>query len=251
METLFRDLRYAARTLVKSPGFTAVGVLTLALGIGANSAIFSVVNSVLLRPLPYHEPDRLVSIWPEGAFPQAALLAFRDQTESFETVAAYTGGGEWTLTGHGDPLRLNGASTTAELFDVLGAEPAVGRTFLPGEDRVGAQRVVVLSHALWQQWFGSDPGIIGQRITLNGTDRRVIGVMPPSFRFPNRDTRLWVPVRIDPNDVGAFWWLIHLNPVARLRPGATLEQAQAELDAFMPRLREMLPLDMPDRKSVV
>src|SRR5271154_493784 len=159
METLLQDLRYGARMLRKSPGFTCVAVLTLALGIGANTAIFSLVNGILLRPLPFAAPQNLVSI--TGTFPKGGFVAMREQAQSLD-VAAYFEGHEFNLTGRGDPLRLSGVLVSADFFSVLGTRPEVGRAFYPGDDVTGRDNYVILSHSLWQQRFGGDPSILGR-----------------------------------------------------------------------------------------
>src|SRR5262245_8926748 len=182
LETLLQDLRFAFRMLRKSPGFTAVAVLTLALGIGANTAIFSLVNGILLVPLPYPLSEKLVSI--TGTYPKGGVVAMREQVHTMDVAACYEGH-EFNLTGQGDPLRLTGTMVSAEFFSVLGARPELGRTFVPGEDVAGQDNYVVLSHALWQRRFASDPTIIGRPIQLEGESRQVVGVMPPDFRFPS------------------------------------------------------------------
>jgi putative ABC transport system permease protein len=197
IETLIQDLRYGVRTLMKSPGFAFVAVLTLALGIGANTAIFSVVNGVLLRPLPYYEPERLVMVWADRPIMQAQtglpdfpvtvadFVDWRNQNQVFEHMAAMEG---WrmNLTDGGEPESVIGLRASASLFPLLGARLAMGRAFLPEEDRAGADRVVVLSHGLWRQRYGADPKIIGQKITLNNEAYTVIGVTAPDFQFPRR-----------------------------------------------------------------
>ena len=197
LETLIQDLRFAFRMLRKSPGFTTVAVLTLALGIGTNTAIFSLVNGILLAPLPYPNPEQLVSI--TGTYPKGGVVAMRDQIRTMD-VAAYYEGHEFNLTGQGEPLRLTGTVVSAEFFSVLGARPELGRTLVPGEDIPGQDNYVVLSHALWQQRFASDPAIIGRPIELEGISRQVVGVMPPVFRFPSSKTQIWVPLRNDPRN---------------------------------------------------
>ncbi|HWP44967.1 MAG TPA: ABC transporter permease, partial [Blastocatellia bacterium] len=183
MDTFIQDLRFSLRMLLKNPGFTVVAVIAIALGIGANTAIFSVVNSVLLKPLPYRDPDRLMSLWqdyrgrggPErewGTLPN--LDDWREQSQSFEGMAAVIGWGA-TYTGGSEPEQLTGAAVTHEMFSVLGVEPALGRSFRPEEDKQGAERVVVLSHGLWQRLFGGDPAIIGKAVSLSGESFTVIG----------------------------------------------------------------------------
>ena len=181
LETFWQDLRYGARTLRKSPGFTIVAALTLALGIGANTAIFSLVDGILLRPLPYAKPEQLVSV--KGTYPKGAFVAMREQMRTMD-VAAYSEDHEFNLTGYGEAVRLPGTLVSAEMISMLGARPELGRTFRAGEDLVGQDNFVVLSHALWQQRFGGDAGIIGRVIELEGVGRQVVGVMPAGFSIP-------------------------------------------------------------------
>src|SRR5580658_5131158 len=199
MTGLIQDLRYALRQLRKSPGFTAVAVITLALGIGANTAIFSLVNGILLVSLPYSRPAELVSVTgtDQATYPKGAFVAMREQIHTMD-VAAYAEGHEFNLTRFGEPVRLTGTEVSAELLSVLGTQPELGRTFHPGEDAVGEDRYVVLSHALWEQRFGRDPAIIGRSIELEGVSRQVLGVMPADFHFPSPKTQLWVPLHNDP-----------------------------------------------------
>src|ERR1700694_452967 len=190
MAGLFQDVRYALRQLRKSPGFTAVVVITLALGIGANTAIFSLVNGILLVPLPYSKPEQLVSV--TGSYPKGALVAMREQVHTMD-VGAYAEGHDFNLTGLGEPVRLTGTLVSAELLSILGARPELGRTFYPGEDHAGQDNYVVLSHALWEQRFGKDSAIIGRSVELEGVSRQVVAVMPAEFRFPSPKTQLWIP----------------------------------------------------------
>lgn len=243
METLLQDLRYGVRTLIKNRGFTAIAVLALALGIGANTAIFSVVNAVLLRPLPYRDPDRIMTVLYERRIPVAPadFLDWKEQNHVFENIAAAQ---YWqpNLTGRDRPEHLWALHLTADMFDLLGVKPTLGRTFLPGEDQPGKQHVAVLSHRLWQRRFGGDPAIVGQAITLDGESYTVIGVMPPDFRFaPFWATRaeLWAPLNLAPraNDRrGAS-----LRVFAKLKPGITREQAQAEMTAINQRIEQQYP----------
>jgi len=192
MRILWQDLRYGARALLKNPGFALIAVVTLAMGIGANTAIFTVVNAALLRGLPYREPERLAHLWemtPQKEFPrrEASYPDFLDwrQNQSFEALAAYSGGG-FTLTGRGAPERIQGARGSADFFKALGVEPILGRAFQPGEDSPGAANVVLLSYGFWQRRFGGDAAIVGQSLTLNGSPYTVIGVLPPNFQFAPR-----------------------------------------------------------------
>jgi putative ABC transport system permease protein len=247
MGTLLQDLRYGARMLMKKPGFTLIAVLTLALGIGANTAIFSVVNAVLLRPLPFVDDEQLVMIW--GKLPSAGIqrlftsvpeyLDYRERTTAFAQVGMY-GGTDFTLTGSGDAERLNGALVSANLLSLLGVNPLFGRHFLAEENEPERARVVILSYGLWQRRFGGDTKLVGQEITLNGTNRTVVGIMPPSFHFPDDETEIWQPVDITAarrNERYSRW----LTTVARLKPGVTMAQAQADLDTLAGNLRRDYP----------
>ena len=251
-----QDVRYALRMLLKNPGFTFVAVITLALGIGATSAMFSVINAVLLRPLPYHEPERLVTIWeesPERDLYQipvsfANLRDWADQTQTFEQIAAYTFT-NLNLSGAGEPARLATVRTSANLFSLVGAAPLLGRTFLAEEDNEGSGRVVILSHAVWRQRFGSDPGVIGQSLALNNQAYTVVGVMPASFQFPvgfgylgkvlNDPIELYVPLA--PTKREAARGNYSFFTIGRLKPGATIEQARAELTTIEGRLEQQYP----------
>jgi putative ABC transport system permease protein len=242
METLLQDVGYGLRILWKSPGFTIVAVLTLALGIGANTAIFSLVNGILLVPLPYSDPDQLVSV--TGTYPRGAFAAMRQQVHTMD-VATYADGHEFNLTGAGDPVRLTGTMVSAELFSALGSRPELGRTFYPGEDVVGQDNYVILSHALWQQRFGSDPSIIGRAIEIEGMSRQVLGVMPEGFRFPSAKTQIWLPLHIDPTNATSSWASDYMPVIGRLRSGKTLEQARAEVQMFQSHVGELFPFRMP------
>jgi putative ABC transport system permease protein len=242
IETLLQDLRYGGRMLRKSPGFTAVAVLTLGLGIGANTATFSLVDGILLRPLPFAAPQNLVSI--TGTFPKGGFVAMREQVQSLET-AAYFEGHEFNLTGRGDPLRLSGVLVSAEFFSVLGARPEIGRAFYPGEDIAGQDNYVILSHSLWEQRFGSDPSILGHSIELEGVSREVIGVMPAEFTFPSAKTQVWLPLHNDPRDTVAYWAGDFMPIIGRLRPGSTIPRARAEIRMFQSRVPKLFPWPMP------
>jgi putative ABC transport system permease protein len=241
-ETTVQDFRYAARGLRKTPGFTAIVVLTLALGLGANTAIFSLVNGILLAPLPYRAPEQLVSV--TGTYPKGAVVALREQVQTM-TVAAYSEGHELNLTGRDEPVRVTGAFVTADLFAVLGATPELGRVFRTGEDSVGQDAVVILSDSLWQRQFARDAAIVGRSITLDGVPRQVIGVMAVDFRFPSTATELWMPVQNDPRSVAHYWAGDFMPVIGRLRPGATLQAADSELRLIQARVRTMFPWPMP------
>jgi putative ABC transport system permease protein len=235
METLWQDLRHAFRALRMSPGFTAVAVLTLGLGIGANTAIFSVVENVLLRPLPYRDPAALVQLWNTylPAFPQTPMSSgdfqdFQRQAGSFSQMAAYVDPPSgFNLTGDGQPERLEATLATSGLFPLLGVRPVEGRTFTPEEDKPGSPPVVLISHRLWQNHFGSDPSVVGRTIILDGRGFTLVGVLPAEFSLvPTTD--LWMPASEYGDDLTSH--LHHeFNILARLKPGIPISQAQAEL----------------------
>lgn len=241
-ETLVQDLRFGARALRKSPGFTAVAVFTLGLGIGANTAIFSLVDGILLVPLPYAKPEQLVSV--TGTYPRGAFVAMREQMHTID-VAAYFEGHEFNLTGRGEPVRLTGTLVSAELLSILGARPELGRTFERGEDIPGRDNYVILSHALWRQSFGSDSAIIGRSIEIEGVSRQVVGVMPADFRFPSTKTQIWIPLHNDPRSVFEYWAGDFMPVIGRLRPGATLQQAHSEIRIFQSHVFALFPWPMP------
>jgi putative ABC transport system permease protein len=240
MDALLQDLRFAFRGLRRSPGFTTAAVLCLALGIGANTAVFSVLNSVLLRPLPFKDPERIVVVWGQMLSDDmrelpasgAEFLDYREQVKSFSEVAAVINR-YINLTGQDTPERLVAARVSANLFPLLGVEPALGRTFLPEEDKFGNEKVVLLSHGLWRRRFGGDPGILGRKLTLSEEPYTVVGVMPPSFRFKIGmfDHDLWIPIAIHLEKLPPRSFR-GLEVVARLKPGVSLEQAEAEIDAL-------------------
>ena len=243
----WQDLRYAARMLVKNPGFTAVAVIALALGIGANTAIFSVVNTVLLRPLPYKDPERLVMVfedsrahgYPRDAPTAANYIDWRDQNQVFESIAAVAGA-SFNLTGVGDPERLVGYRVSASVFPMLGVSPQLGRWFTPEEDQAGANPVVIMSHRLWQRRFGGDPNIVGKSLTLSGRSVTVVGIMPANFGIHTEEEELWAPIAFSQEEQqnrSAHF----LDVMARLKPGVTLPQAQAEMSTIATRLQQQYP----------
>ena len=247
METLIQDIRYALRTLSKNPRFTVVAVLTLALGIGATVSIFSVVNEVLLAPLPYREPGRLVMLWqsrpaggPDDFFPvrPADFADLKQQSRVFEELA-YSRDGSFSLTGMGDPESIIGYRFSANFFSLLGTQPILGRTFLPEEDRPGGPLVTVLSHRLWQRKFGGDPKVVGKTVQLNGRSYTIIGVMPPEFRHP-MTVELWVPIAFS-DELWQRRDATVLRVVGRLKPGVSLEDAQGEVSAIAQRLEKLYP----------
>src|ERR1700737_2348161 len=251
MTGLFQDTRYALRQLRKNPGFTAVAVLTLALGIGANTAIFSVVNGVLLRPLAFRDADRLVRVWhvpPAKSFPgmttfsvsAANYLDWQSQNHVFEQMAIYTYHG-FTLTGSQKPEQVDAGAVSSGFFATLGVQPMLGRVFVPEEDRPGRSNVVVLSYRFWQEHFGSNADVVGHNINMDGQSYLVAGVMPPSFRFPDV-AQVWTPMAWTDRE-RAVRGEHHCVVIARLKPGIDLKQAQAEMNAISGRLEQLYPED--------
>ena len=251
MPILLQDFRYAVRQFRKNLGFTAVAVITLALGIGANTAIFSVVDGVLLRPLRFKDPSRLVRVWhvpPAKSFPgmttfsvsAANYLDWEHQNHVFERMAMYTYHG-FTLTGGDKPEQLDACAATSGFFATLGVQPVLGRVFTPGEDQPGRSNVVVLSHRLWQEHFGSNPNIVGQNISMDGASYLVAGVMPASFQFPDF-AQMWTPMAWTDKE-RAVRGEHHSVVVARLAPGIDLKQAQAEMNTISNRLEQQYPED--------
>src|SRR5215468_9476869 len=247
MQAMFQDLRYGLRTFAKYPVFTAMAILTLALGIGANSALFSVVNAVLLRPLPYENPERLfklnrVNAKKPGMGPRASPLNFldmRSQNQSFEYLGGYTDTSKFNLSGGAEPERAPGAMVSDTLFPALGAHPLMGRNFLPEEDRKGGPNVVILSHNLWSRRFGADPNILGQTLLLDSRPYTIVGVMPQGFDFPTKEIALWVPFGFVYEDGGRGNFFVDV--VGRLKAGVAPEQAQIEMNAIAARLELQYP----------
>jgi putative ABC transport system permease protein len=236
LDEVGRDVRHGLRQVRRNPVFSGIAVATLALGIGANSAIFSVVYAVVLRPLPYHEADRLVSA---GSMLAGEYLFLRDHTKTLPATALYQPNVGFNLSDAGDAERVTGAFVSANFFSVLGISALVGRTFQGAEEQSGESSVVVLSHALWRQRFGSEAGIIGRDVLINSERRSVVGVMPPTFHFPSIRTEFWIPYAFDPSNGGALWGGGQRGQVvARLVPRATPVQAQAELRTLAPELRK-------------
>ncbi|HKP84834.1 MAG TPA: ABC transporter permease, partial [Blastocatellia bacterium] len=244
MEALFQDVQYGVRTLLKNPGFTAVAVIALALGIGANTAIFSVVNAVLLRPLPFDEPDKLVMVWEKrmalGRVRNVAsapdFVDWRAQNTVFDDMAAYFNNG-FNITGVDEPERIQGVAVSSGFFSVLRAQPKIGRAFAADEDQPAAEPTVIISNGLWQRRFAADPNIIGKTITLNDRSRTVVGVMPANFVYPNNDVEVWVPLVFSPNDLSSRGSHF-LNVIARLKPGVTVNQAQDEMNTIAAQLEK-------------
>ena len=243
MDQVIRDIRFALRGLAKKPAFTVIAVLTLALGIGANTAIFSVVNAVLLRPLAIKDPDRVMTFWHSAPskglqhmdLNDAMFAYYRGRTRTFESLAAFESG-EFSLTGGGEPESVAGAIVTFDYFNVLGREPLHGRTFTAQEDTPGNNHVVLLSYGLWQRRFGGNPNIVGQTISVDNEPTTVVGIMPADFDFPDPAERanssghmqLWVPKGLDPQNSNSY----NLLAVGRLKPGANADDAKKEIDSL-------------------
>jgi len=251
MENLLQDSRFALRQLLKSPGFSAVAVLTLALGIGANTAIFSVVNGFLLRPLPFKDPDRIVRVWhtpPAKSFPgmtwfsvsAANYFDWQRENHVFDRMAIYNYRG-LTLTGVAQPLQVDAIAVSSGFFEVLGVEPLHGRVFSPEEDQPGHTNVVLLSYRFWQEHFGANADIVGHNVTMDGQNYLVAGVMPESFRFPEL-AQMWTPMGWTDKE-RAVRGEHHSVVIARLKPGVDVTQAQAEMDTISQRLEQLYPAD--------
>jgi putative ABC transport system permease protein len=258
LETFFHDLRYSTRMLRKNPGFTIVAVLTLALGIGANTAMFSVINTVLLRPLPYPDSDRLMFEFlttakngPEqSSYGTADYLAVRDGQQSFSHFAGIAlGEGSFTYTGGPEPQKVRGTAATGDFFGVLGVEPLLGRTFDPANDRPGKQREVVLSYRFWKTEYGGDPGVVGRTMMLDGASYDIVGVMPAGFHFGPRDNDdIWPVLQLEPRNVRPPYWI---GPLGRLKPGVTQAQAEADLSRIAEHEQKLFPNSPYDSARLV
>ena len=261
METLFQDIRYATRQLMKSPGFAVVAILTLALGIGANTAIFSVVNGVLLRPLPFRAPDRLMRVWhvpPAKSFPgmtkfsvsPANYVDWESQNHVFESMAIYGYRG-FTLTSNDKPERINACAASSRFFQTLGTEPLFGRTFRPDEDQPGHSNVVVLSYSFWQEHFGANRDVVGHDLVMDGEVFQIAGVMPPNFMFPEFvQMQMWTPMAWT-DEQRAIRGNHNYVVIARLKPGVDVNRAQAEMNTISSRLEQLYPADDKGWGSVV
>jgi len=257
-ETLLQDLRYGLRMLRKNPGFTLTAAFTLALGIGANTAMFSVINAVLLRPLPYPDSHQLVLTFLADAtgsssrsiYGIADYLVTRDNQKSFSHFAAIgLGQNSFTYTGAGEPQRVRGTPATGEFFAALGVQPLLGRTFNPGSEAPGQPREVVLSFRFWQSQFGTDPFIIGRSMLLDGQPYSVVGVMPSDFHFGPRDNdEIWPLLQLGPSDVRPPYWIA---PFGRLKPGVTLAQAEGDLSRIAEHEQHLFPKSSYDRVSII
>jgi putative ABC transport system permease protein len=241
-ERVLQDLRHAMRMYGRTPVFTAVCVLSLAVGIGGNAAMFSLVNALLVRPLPYAQPDRLVRI--TGIYPRAALPFFQERSRTME-IAAISAGSEINLTGQGEASRFFGSNASSNFLSVLGASVALGRDFQPGEDNPGRDHVVIISHSIWKERFSGDASAVGRVIKLNGVDREIIGVMPAGFGYPSAKVQLWFPMRLDQSNFLEYWGTEFMPLVARLRPDASLTGAQGEVRSLNAQFKSMYPYPMP------
>src|SRR3954464_4446823 len=242
---MIADIRYAIRMLAKSPAFTFIAVLTLGLAIGANTAIFSVVNAVLLRPLPYPHAQQLVRVFgtqptlDEAPSSPANFLEWRTENQVFERIATWVGQG-FNLTGTDKPERVIGARVSGDLFQLLGVQPVLGRDFTAEEDRDGGERVVILSYEFWQRRFAGDPNAIRQTITLSDQTYTIVGVMPRGFAFPSTRAQIWTPIAFNAAE-RATRDTNYIDVVARLKPGVSLEQAQANMTAVTQHQAERYP----------
>lgn len=242
LEHCMQDIRYALRIIRKNPAFSCTAILSLALGIAGSTAIFAFVNVLLIRPLPYPESHRLVRI--TGFYPKALLVYFQQQCRTMD-ISSVSPGSEFNVTSQGPAFRITASSTSANFFSVLGAAAARGRGFEPGEDQPGRDAVVILSHELWTSTFGSDTDVIGRTIKLNGLDRRIIGIMPPAFAIPSSKVQAWIPAPFDPSKMETYWAGEFVPLVARLRPGATMEQAAGEIHSLAAGVWTLFPFPMP------
>ena len=241
LEILWQDLRFASRAFRRTPVFTGIAVLSLALGLGGNAAMFSLVNALLIRALPYRQPDRLVRI--TGTYPRAAIPFFQSHSLTMDVAYASTGL-PFNLSGHGPAMRVRGSVVSPNFLTVLGAGVGFGRDFHSGEESPGRDGVVILSHALWKERFGGDPHIAGRTIGLDGRNREVIGVMPAGFSYPSAEVELWIPARLDPRIPLEFWGPDFMPLIGRLREGASLAAAQAETREITNQFRGTFPFPM-------
>ncbi|MEM8995208.1 MAG: ABC transporter permease [Acidobacteriota bacterium] len=240
-----KAIRTAWRFLSRRPSLVAVATLTLALGIGANTAMFSIVRAVLLNPLPFAEPHRLVAVWPEGNMPRGDYLLFEERSTSYASLAGFTGAYRASLTGDGEPLRIDTAAVTSTFFTTLGSPPQLGSTFTADASDPGRDAVIVIGDELFRTRYGGDPSLIGRTLTLDGVDRTVIGVASPDLKFPSQGVQAWIPAVLDPGDWDLLWTRGYLSTIGRLAPGVEVGAANRELEALMPALRDAFPWDMP------
>src|SRR5215813_6210533 len=248
-DEMFQDLRFGVRMLLKRPGFTLIAILTLALGIGANTAIFSLVNAVLFRALPFPQPERIMTIWEEapadGVTKQRVAPGNYSDLKAQQTVFAEMAAlarSEMNLTGEGGPEKLEGFAVMEGTLDILGVKPALGRLFLPGEYVRGANNVLLISHSLWRERFGSAPDVIGKEMILNDEKFFVVGVLPASFQFLNPEVSFWAPAGFN-SQMMVYRAGHYLTVLGRLKPGVTQAQAQAEIKRLMQRIARDHPAE--------
>ena len=246
IEQLMRDIRFGIRQLLRSPGFAVTAILTLALGVGANTAIFTLIDSIVLRPLPFPQQDRLVFLSADSFFPKGWIRALQQNAHSFQSLSAYGPNTESNIAGPDASERVFGSRVTVNFFDTLGIHPALGDFFSANHSIEGQDQVVVLSHGYWQERFASNPNILGQTIRIDGVSRRILGVMPAGIRFPYADTRFVIPVAFKGGDPIDPWKGYDLRGLGRLKDGATPASAQAELLQLHPLLLPLFPWRMPD-----
>ena len=249
MNKLNQDIRYALRQLLHSKGFAAVAILTLALGIGANTAIFSVIDSILLEPLPFPHQDRLMQL-SAGTdyynYPKGWIREYQRRAHTLSGISGYSQNIEYNVTAGGTAGRAFGSTVNANLFDTLGVRPAMGRFFSPKEESQGQDRVIVLSNGFWKEQFGGDPNIVGRTMMLDGMNREIIGVAPAQVRFPDFETQFWIPVSFKTGDPFDPWAPMDYQAIGRLRDGVTPNQAQAELRSLHREMLALFPWRMPD-----
>src|ERR1051326_605646 len=237
------DLRYGARMLVKHPGFAFIVVLTLGVGIGINTAVFSLVHGILLEPLPYDHPEELVMVG-KSNLTRAILVGLRSRLTQTEVATVSIDKG-FTLSGDGQAVRLTGAEISPNMFSLLRVKPRLGRMFGPNEEAPGQDHLVILSYSLWQTRFGGDPGVIGRTIMLNDVGHEVVGVMPDDFAFATANSQLWVPAEINPSNTESYWDFGY-NIIGRLRPGASMATARAEFETVFPRVWKSCPFPLAE-----
>jgi predicted permease len=242
LEHLFQDIRYALRTLAANPGFALIAVLSLALGIAGNTAIFSVINALLIKPLPFPESNRLVRI--TGLYPKALFERFDERSKTME-IAYVSAGSDFNLTGNGPAIRVTGSETSANFFAVLGTTAQLGRAFRPGENSPGNDGVVVISNQLWQNKFQGNPGVLGQTVAIAGVNRRIVGITGPGFAFPSVNVQFWIPARIDPGKPEDYWGGAFVPLIGRLKPSSTMGQARNEIHSLAGTVWTQFPWPMP------
>jgi predicted permease len=255
MFAIGQDIRYTLRQLNRSRGFTLVAVLTLALGIGANTAIFSVIDSIVLEPLPFPHQDHLVKLSARDAtsgesdnytYPKGWIRAWQQRSRTLASISGYTLNAEYNITGGGSADRAFGSAVSVNMFDTLDVHPALGRFFAPAEENFGQDHVVVLSNGFWRQQFGADPGVIGRTMLLDGVSRQIIGVAPPQINFPNPETGFWIPISFKAGDPYDPWVSFTFNAIGRLRNGVPPASAEAELNSLHREMLTLFPWRMPE-----